>query len=396
MQIYNLRTETYSAQISYYTSGTDLSEHEYVLDALAKLSGVTTNKTTGTVTYNGKDYNINELMGNTDEQNEIANSGLTQVTDSSILTENENIRMVLEETTENGSIQAVIPVGFYYVTGKPSTGLVISDAQGDDLDNSKQGNQFVWVPVENFEIFKREHFGTEEQKWWTGTFVTDGLSENNLYEPQSDGIMENSEVEKMYKSVKVYKGFYVGRYEAGTTASSEAGIRGEVVSKKGARVYNNIGFADTDDMTDETGGAVEVARSMYNKENGDSVTSTLIYGVQWDAIMRWMKDESNLTSGKYIQDSTGMGWYNDNYASGNPNHQTGIELGDEKNKVKNIYDLAGNVWEWTMEASNTNNRVGRGGSCDSSSSSFPASGRGNNALPSMSYPNIGFRVALYV
>ena len=299
-----------------------------------------------------------------------------------------------DETVVDG---VTIPEGFYHVAGTTvETGLVISDLEGDDLDNTKQGNQFVWIPVENFEVFKREHFGAEEQKWWTGTFVTDGLSENNLYEPQSDGIMENTEVEKMYKSIKENKGFYVGRYEAGTTASSEAGIRGEVVSKKGAKVYNNIGFADTDDMTDETGGAVEVARDMYSKEKGDSVTSTLIYGVQWDAIMRWMKDEPNLTGGKYIQDSTGMGWYDDNYVSGNSTHQTGIDLDGGKNKVKNIYDLAGNVWEWTMESSNTNNRVGRGGGFYSSSSSFPASGRGNDVLPSMSYPNIGFRVTLYL
>ena len=126
-------------------------------------------------------------------------------------------------------------------------------------------------------------------------------------------------------------------------------MRGEVVSKREANVYNKIGWSDTDDMTDETGGAVEVARGMYNEKKGDSVTSTLIYGVQWDAIIRWMQDVKNLTEGKYVQDSTGMGWYNDNYAIGNLAHQTGIELDGGQNKVKNIYDLAGNVFEWTME-----------------------------------------------
>ncbi len=43
-------------------------------------------------------------------------------------------------------MKAAIPNGFYYVTGKPSTGLVISDRYGDDDNNSKGGNQFVWVP----------------------------------------------------------------------------------------------------------------------------------------------------------------------------------------------------------------------------------------------------------
>ena len=287
-----------------------------------------------------------------------------------------------------------IPEGFYYVGGTKDEGLVISDVQGDDLDNSKQGNQFVWVPVENFDDFKREHFGTEAQKWWEA-FVTDGLSANNLYEPTSDGIMEDTEVEKMYKSVKENKGFYVGRYEAGTTENSGTGIRGKVVSKKGANVYNNIGWSDSNDMTDETGGAVEVARGMYNEENGDSVTSTLIYGVQWDAIMRWMQDEPNLTGGKYVQDSAGMGWYSDNYANGNATHQTGIDLDGGKNNVKNIYDLAGNVLEWTMESYNTNNRIYRGGSFDYSGSDTPASRRNLN-IPSSKFPDVSFRVALYL
>ena len=50
---------------------------------------------------------------------------------------------VKEVTSEN----VPIPEGFYYVGGTKSEGVVISDAPNDDLDNSKQGNQFVWVPV---------------------------------------------------------------------------------------------------------------------------------------------------------------------------------------------------------------------------------------------------------
>ena len=295
-----------------------------------------------------------------------------------------------------------IPEGFYYVGGTKEEGIVISDniedlGKGDSSEAAEnlKGNQFVWIPVENFDEFEREHFGTEAQKWWTGTFVTDGLSANNMYEPASDGIMEDTEVEKMYKSVKENKGFYVGRYEAGTTESSGTGIRGEVVSKKGANVYNSIGWSDSNDMTDETGGAVEVARGMYNEEKGNSVTSTLIYGVQWDAIMRWMQDVPNLTGGKYVEDSTGMGWYSDNYSSGNGNHQTGIDVGEGKNKVKNIYDLAGNIREWTIETYSTSNRVNRGGDCFTSISDFPASGRNSNNS-SVKYEGIGFRVALYL
>ncbi len=60
---------------------------------------------------------------------------------------NAKVRMIIvEENTDNTTIKAVIPSGFYYVTGKPSTGLVISDKFDDDDNNSKGGNQFVWVP----------------------------------------------------------------------------------------------------------------------------------------------------------------------------------------------------------------------------------------------------------
>ena len=305
-----------------------------------------------------------------------------------------DIYISTQKYTKNGQT-AWIPEGFAvgrtYGINNIENGLVITDKI--DENHNSTGNEFVWVPVENFNEFTREHFGTEGQKWWTGTFVTDGLSANNMYELTSNGIKDNTEVEKMYKSVNDYGGFYVGRYEAGTTASSGTGIRGEVVSKKGANIYNSIGFADTDDMTDETGGAVEVARSMYTDKKGDSVTSTLIYGVQWDAIMRWMQEVPNLTGGKYIQDSTGMGWYSNN-TNGNPN-QTGIDLDEGKNKVKNIYDLAGNIIEWTMESFDTNNRVYRGGSCGNSGSSYPASSR-HYSYPSYNGFRIGFRVALYL
>ena len=40
-----------------------------------------------------------------------------------------------------------IPQGFYYVGGTKDEGIVISDTPNDDLDNSKHGNQFVWIPV---------------------------------------------------------------------------------------------------------------------------------------------------------------------------------------------------------------------------------------------------------
>ena len=44
-------------------------------------------------------------------------------------------------------------------------------------------------------------------------------------------------------------------------------------------------------------------------------------------------------------------------------------------KANNIYDLAGNCYEWTQEASNTSRRAVRGGGCSYDGSSFTASSR---------------------
>lgn len=90
---------------------------------------------------------------------------------------------------------------------------------------------------------------------------------------------------------------------------------------------------------------------LYKKE----LTSTLVYGIQWDTTLKFLNDE------KYLKDSTGKGWYRDNYKNGNPNHLTGKNVdSNSSNRIKNIYDMAGNVDEWTMETCGVD-RIKRGG-----------------------------------
>ena len=246
--------------------------------------------------------------------------------------------------TNNGT--AIIPEGFAIVPGLDNVGegLVISDV-ANDIENT--GNQFVWVPVENFSEFKREHFGTEDQKWWSGDFVTDKMSDDNLYEPAGDGASTGTEVQDMYKSVNDNKGFYIGRYEAENDGSDNA------ISKKGVNVYNDIGWNNDGTMENETGGAVEKARNFDTQSGHTNVTSTLVYGVQWDAVMRWLSRETAEEQG-WLTNSTGKGNYSGSLSTtgSNDNYQ-----------MKHIYDLAGNVYEWTMEAGSTYStyyRVNRG------------------------------------
>lgn len=287
-------------------------------------------------------------------------------------------------TDDNGKV-AIIPKGFYIVPGLDDVdaGLVISDIE-DDTQNI--GNQFVWVPVPKFSEFIRENFGSEDYIWWQGDFVSDKLTSYSMYEPvlsNTGGCTNDTaiEVTNMYNSVKNNGGFYIGRYETGIDDSNNT------IIKKNSKVYNNIKWANS--MNDETGGAVEEARKFDSKSGYTNVTSTLVYGVQWDAIMRWISrgtdEEKTWLSGNE------KGNFKDEDSSNNPD-KTG---NNEQYQVKHIYDLAGNVWEWTMEAYDTFGRINRGVSYANQLSDFAIFSR-NSVNPDQIRQDIGFRIALYL
>ncbi len=300
-----------------------------------------------------------------------------------------------------------IPDGFYYVGGTKQEGIVISDniedmGKGTSYEVAKtlKGNQFVWVPVENDTDFQR----------YAGYGAGKLLENMSIFsEPYTNGYAtEEKEYNQMKQSVLKYNGFYVGRYEAGTSSTTErkenSRITDSVVVKQGAYVYNYIGWSNSDDMTVETGGAMQKSKE-FAKENGydSSVTSTLIYGVQWDAIMQWIDPEYKNEDGtlfeknSFVANSIGKGNYNED---ANNNEWKGIvtQTGSSENyAVKNIYDLAGNVYEWTMESVYSSNRVIRGGNYNIPGYRFPVSCRDGTYNPSNSnHPDFGFRVALYL
>ena len=271
-----------------------------------------------------------------------------------------------------------IPYGFYYVGGRKDTGIVISDNKNDEdkyasySDQANipadglEGNQFVWVPVENMDNFKRidgywDKMLEAELKRQIGDYNYWSL----LSEPVAEEYGYESETEEynaMYSSVEKNKGFYVARFEAGND-------NGVVVSKKGIMPWSNIQWGDS--MTEiGTTGAVARAKGMYTDKEKYGVTSTLIYGVQWDAIMSFI-DPNYITStcdvqNSFVANSAGKGNYSGTIAVCGSN---------DNYRVKNIYDLAGNVDENTMEASSTNNRVDRGGNWGNTDQEIPASAR---------------------
>ena len=115
--------------------------------------------------------------------------------------------------------------------------------------------------------------------------------------------------------------------------------------------------------------------------------------MQWDAALNYIDPNyitnasigtPNCAEDSYVRDSTGKGWYDQDNAT-----NTGYY------EVNHIYDLAGNVFEWTMESFITNFRVSRGGVYYNSGTYGPSSYR-DNGPPVNAAPSYGFRLTLYL
>ena len=125
---------------------------------------------------------------------------------------------------------------------------------------------------------------------------------------------------------------------------------------------------------------------MYQKQKNftkstDKMQAEMIWGSQYDAMLNWaMKgtDKAKLT------------------ATSNGNHSGGVvTCGNSTysaDKINNIYDLEGNLREWTQEANSAYSRAFRGGYYDLSLS---PSGRAYNN-PYATYAYYGSRLSLYV
>ena len=290
--------------------------------------------------------------------------------------------------------KVVVPVPKGYTASsvatenKVSEGFVIyENTNGEDKkeevnDNNKDTarttrNQFVWVPVAN----PSEMYGTDKdgKKWgklyefsasgitplnWTeqdgvmsitATSGSDSYREPDVVDSDSSNSITISQLETefndMITSVEKYGGFYIGRYETGNLSQEKATV-----------VKNNTDIGN------------QTWYSMYKKAKGiavnNNVTSSMIWGSQWDATMRWMYNSGNEEKKKYTYDSRGKG----NYSSDSPIATGSIEA----YAVNNIYDMAGNVNDWTIEAYGTILRDGRGGYYRNNGNSGPASIRSTN------------------
>ena len=309
--------------------------------------------------------------------------------------------------------------------GTIDTGLVIQD---------ESGNEYVWVVVPKI-LYNNTAYNSNNAKkpssstdyanieyclqQYTKTY-RNGTSYSDTHEADTQNVGwltsdEYTELKNsMLKSVYENGGFYVGRYETGieTKNRTEAGEAKETpVSKANAYPYNYV-----------TRTQAKVLAETVKCTNGDkSYTGSLMFGVQWDLVLAFMHNKGKIDDSKLITNSTTIGNYSDNlWKIKNANAQYSEDYGatftacqnpfkkesssaillttgaDSSFSVQNIYDIAGNVYEWTLE--NTSYAIGpcacRSGACYNTGSDYPAVNRDSRRADS-SNNNIGFRVSLF-
>ena len=352
---------------------------------------------TVTMTLNNKEktYTFNAATGTTSKPKTVAE--YPTATPGTVTTENS--KFVADGKT------AVIPAG-YTVSSNTNeqsidTGLVIT----------KGGNEWVWIPVSSSDLAAMY---TEDSTGWTmdGTEVvtkyksnseiisgktrTNPGSTSSPYYREPD-VLNNDSYDKkatnlsnaglganigeaatklrddykaMIDSVKKNGGFYVGRYEL-----SSVGTKKNQASLTNTNWYNLYKACKDIDST--------------------GVVTTMIFGCQWDQVCKFIttaKDANGDTIS--LTDSRKYGNYSNSQAPANTNSGSKQNTGsNEAWKTNNIYDLAGNCWEWTQEAFYTNIRASRGGYCRDDGDDLPVTYR-LNGFPANTY--VSSRPTLYI
>jgi len=214
-------------------------------------------------------------------------------------------------------------------------GFRIADDSSDNIQGGvviedKDGNQFVWVPVDTIDNYKRTCYRN-----------------NSLYryEQCSEDLPEDEKT-----SVEKYKGFYIGRYEAGDKESTEAktlrssnDVTKTVTIKKGQAPYNYV--------TPEE--AISLAEGFAKQQKySENIKTKLVSSYAWDTTISFIQKTVN----DYASNSPQGNYMNTRFEyidiTGESKSTWGIGIlipTGLTTSVCNIYDMGGNVEEWTTE-----------------------------------------------
>ena len=319
--------------------------------------------------------------------------------------------------TETGGLPSTdettpfLPDGATVTNADLETGITIKDSNN---------NEWTWIVVPK-SIYTTAQSSTDyaniEKDMQTYASKYRGSNTDEWYSKAQHGFASadeyNNHKNAMLKSVYENGGFYIGKYEVGI----------------GEDTYRNYGTDYTTKHPIDETPVIQQDKYVYNwvrcsqaQELSESLavggkTSSLMFGIQWDLVLAYLEangvsendlkvnsgswgnysnEAFDITRGKYSTD------YGANYTTVNgtyPKPASSVLLttgATVRNSKMNIYDLAGNVWEWTLEkgTGTYNPCANRGGNCGDYGSSGPASYR-NISSPSHSFSTFGFRPALY-
>ena len=303
------------------------------------------------------------------------------------------------------------------------TGLVIQDTAG---------NEYVWIEVPKLAsvyptagISIKDFTDEEYQKiendlhTYASTYRNGTSASDTYYSEAATGLSSTEYTDlkrKMLKSVYQNGGFYISRYEAGTNIkrSSSASIA-DLVPMSQPNLYP-INWVTCSE-----------AQTLANRVSMNGHSGSLMFGIQWDLVQKYIEAKAveqgtaiGTIQSQLRNNSTSWGNYRSSiynivnesaqYSSNNgsqwlqaPYNKTAsgsILLSTGANNAfgkQNIFDLAGNLWEWTLEYSNISSQpcVIRGGSYESSASSELSVNSRSNNTSTQSYWSIGFRMTIF-
>ena len=264
-----------------------------------------------------------------------------------------------------------IPEGFRISKDSAST------VQGGVVIEDKDLNQFVWVPVATLADYKRT--------WYTG---------DGSFSSYSEALPEDEKT-----SVERYKGFYIGRYEAGDKDSTEASTpdlrtwssstSNKISIKANQAPYNYVTRTQ----------AVSLSEGFSTKQ-GYKAKTKLVSSYAWDTTIAFIQkvnsDYGNSSEEGNYHDTT-FSYTDITGASKTKKKNSSVLIPTgQTTPVCNIYDMGGNVFEWTTESySDTDSPDAyRGGNFSFHFADFPAGGRGYG--PAGAYDIVGFRLTLFM